>query len=91
MISDIETLLNAIVCTVTAVRLLTFRRCGAGYVRWGAYLAYGLTLATGSVAIRIVMGTYEGPTDPAELFINIVLCFLVLRSRGNVVQLFKVK
>lgn len=86
---DIETMINAVLCAVIAVRLFLFRRDGAEYVRWGAYLAYGLILATGSVAIRIVLGTYEGTTDPAELFINAVLCILVLRSRGNVVQLFK--
>ncbi|MDA5495786.1 putative holin [Yersinia intermedia] len=56
----------------------------------GSFTA-GLMFATGSVAIRIALGAYEGTTDPAEMFINIVLCLLVLRAKGNVVQLFKVK
>ncbi|AHG22271.1 hypothetical protein Z042_23665 [Chania multitudinisentens RB-25] len=86
---DPETLINAVICAVTAIRLLTFRRDGGEYVRWGAYLAYCLILATGSVAIRIALGAYEGTTDPAELFINTVLCVMVLRTKGNVVQLFK--
>lgn len=88
---DPETLINAAVCAVIAGRLLTFRRDGGAFVRWGAYLAYFLILATGSVAIRIAMGAYEGTTDPAELFLNIILCIMVLRTKGNVVQLFKVK
>lgn len=88
---DPETLINAVICAVTFIRLFLFRRDGAEYVRWGAYLAWGLMFATGSVVLRILMGTYEGTTDPAELFINIVLCLLVLRARGNVVQLFKVR
>lgn len=87
---DPETLMNAVVCTVIAVRLFLFRRAGAEYVRWGAYLAYGLILAAGSVTIRTLMGSYEGTTDPAELFINIVVCFLVLRAKGNVVQMLKI-
>lgn len=85
------TFLNAMVCAVIVLRLFFFRRAGAEYVRWGAYLAYGLILAAGSVTICTLMGTYTRPTDPAELFINTVLCFLVLRTKGNVVQLFKVK
>ncbi|MHA7847131.1 phage holin family protein [Serratia sp. D1N4] len=88
---DPETLINAVVCAVIAIRLLTFRRDGGEYVRWGAYLAYCLILATGSVTIRIAMGAYEGTTDPAELFINAVLCVMVLRAKGNVVQLFKAR
>lgn len=88
---DPETLTNAVACTVIAIRLLTFQRDGGGYVRWAAYLAYFLILATGSVAIRIVLGSYEGTTDPAELFINLVLCVTVLRAKGNIVQLFKVR
>lgn len=88
---DPETLLNAVVCAVIFIRVFSFRRNGTEYVRWGAYLAWGLMFATGSVAIRIVLGAYEGTTDPAELFINIVLCLLVLRAKGNVVQLFKVR
>ena len=86
---DPETLINAAVCAVIAGRLLTFKRNGGEFVRWAAYLAYFMILATGSVTIRIVMGAYEGTVDPAELFLNIVLCVMVLRTRGNVVQLFK--
>lgn len=86
---DPETLINAAVCAVIAGRLLTFRRDGGAHVRWAAWLAYALILATGSVTIRIVMGTYEGTTDPAELLLNTVLCIMVLRTKGNVVQLFK--
>ncbi|MDA5480859.1 phage holin family protein [Yersinia intermedia] len=86
---DPETLLNAAVCAVIALRLFLFRRDGGEYVRWGAYLAYGLILAAGSVTIRTLMGAYEGTTDPAELFINVVLCIQVIRAKGNVVQMFK--
>ncbi|WP_337262942.1 MULTISPECIES: phage holin family protein [unclassified Serratia (in: enterobacteria)] len=88
---DPETLINAVVCAVIAIRLLTFRRDGGAHVQWAAWLAYCLILATGSVTIRIAMGAYEGTTDPAELFINAVLCVMVLRAKGNVVQLFKVR
>lgn len=86
---DPETLLNAAICAVIFIRVFSFRRDGAEYVRWGAYLAFGLMLATGSVVIRIGLGVYEGTTDPSELFLNTLLCILVLRSKGNVVQLFK--
>jgi len=88
---DPETLINAVVCAVIFLRLFSFRRNGAEFVLWGGFLAWGLMFATGSVTLRIVMGAYEGTTDPAELFINVVLCLLVLRAKGNVVQLFKVR
>ncbi|MFC0228063.1 phage holin family protein [Serratia aquatilis] len=87
---DAETFINAVVCTVTFVRLFLFNRNGAEFALWGGLLAWGLMFATGSVSIRILLGAYEGTTDPAELFINVVLCLLVLCAKGNVVKLFKV-
>ncbi|WP_237737136.1 phage holin family protein [Serratia fonticola] len=89
MTSDPETLINAVVCAVIAIRLFLFRRNGAGYVWWGGLLAYVLIVAAGSVVIRTLMGSYEGTTDPAELVINVVVCIMVISSGGNVVRMVK--
>ncbi|WP_447879231.1 phage holin family protein [Serratia fonticola] len=88
---DPETLLNAVVCSLIVIRLFFFNRDGSDFVLWGAILAWLLMIVCGSVTIRIVMGAYEGTTDPSELFLNSIVCVLIWRSKGNVVQLFKIK
>ncbi|WP_447886338.1 phage holin family protein [Serratia fonticola] len=91
MINDIitSTNVNAVICALIAVRLLTFKRNGATHRYWGGFLAYALIVATASVSIRVFMGQYSTTTDISELVINIVLCIAVFSAKGNVVQLVK--
>ncbi|NYA15742.1 phage holin family protein [Serratia fonticola] len=87
---DPETLINAVICTLIFLRLFSFRRNGAKFVPWASVLAVILMIVSGSITIRIALGAYEGTTDPSELVLNTIICILVWRAKGNVVQLFKV-
>lgn len=81
---------NAIICAVTAIRLLTFRRGKTVHSRLMGFIAWLLTVASGAVTIRILTGEYFY-TDWTEVLINLLLCIAVLRSHGNVGRLLKVK
>lgn len=88
-----ETLLlcgNAIICAITAMRLLTFRRGKAQHNWLMGCVAYALTVANAAVTIRVITGEYFY-TDWTEVLINLLLCAAVCRVRGNVGHLFKVK
>lgn len=74
---------NAIICAITAILLLTFRRGKAHHNRIMDLLAWLLTVASGAVTIRVLTGEYFY-TDRTELLINPRLCAAVCGSRGNV-------
>lgn len=81
-----ETLLlcaNAIICAITAMRLLTFRRGKAQHNRLMGCVAYALTVANAAVTIRVITGEYFY-TDWTEVLINLLLCVAICRARGNV-------
>lgn len=79
---------NAIICAVTSLRLITFRRAMAAHNRLTSVIAYVLVVATGSVTIRVITGEYFY-TDWTEVLINLLLCIAVLRVRGNVGRLLR--
>lgn len=79
--------INALICAATCLRLISYQRGGATHKPVVAWLAYVLIVATGSVAIRAVLGTYSIPVDPSEVVINAVLCVASFCARGNVAAL----
>ncbi|MBW2958092.1 holin [Hafnia phage yong2] len=80
--------INALACGLIALRLMLFNRQGAKHKWLGAIGAYVLIVAAASVPIRIITGTYIA-ADISETLINIMFCGLVLRARGNFMQLFR--
>ncbi|MCW0974142.1 phage holin family protein [Pantoea sp. JV6] len=81
---------NAIICGVTALRLLTFRRGQLPHNRRVAWFAWLLTVMTASVTIRVLTGEYAY-TDWTEVLINLLLCVTVCQARGNAGHLLKGK
>ncbi|EJL90282.1 phage holin family protein [Pantoea sp. GM01] len=86
---DLLQLSNAILCGVIVMRLLTFRRESATHKPAGSWLAYAIIVICASVPIRISYG-YHVSTDWADLLIKILLCGALLKTRGNVMQLFTI-
>jgi len=86
---DLLQLMNAILCGVIVARLLTFRRESATHKPAGGWLAYAIIVICASVPIRISYG-YHVSTDWADLLIKILLCGALLKTRGNVMQLFTI-
>lgn len=86
---DLLQLSNAVLCGVIVVRLLTFRRESATHKPAGSWLAYAIIVICASVPIRVAYG-YHVSTDWADLLIKILLCGAVLKTRGNVMQLFTI-
>ncbi|EFB6316070.1 phage holin family protein [Escherichia coli] len=82
-------LLNSIICGLIAFRVLLFRRDGARHRWWGGWLAYLLIVVTASVPIRTFYGDY-GSADWSDVIIHGVFLAAILKTRGNVVQIFKI-
>lgn len=80
--------INAIVCFLTALRLMTFQRKDSDHNWIGSVFAYVLIVACAAVTIRIITGD-SVKINPAETFINITLCISLFLSRGNVMHFFK--
>ncbi|WP_447881917.1 phage holin family protein [Serratia fonticola] len=78
--------INAIMCLIIVIRLMTFKRKGAPHKRLGAFMAFITMVAAGVVFIRILTETY-GQANVAETILNCVVCINVLVSRGNAMQI----
>ncbi|GCK97341.1 phage holin protein [Escherichia coli] len=84
---------NAVICSGIAIRVGTFRRNGSQYRRWGCWLAYFLIVAATSIPVRAVYAIWlrtPMAVDLSEVIINSVMLAAVIKTRGNVVQIFKV-
>ena len=84
---------NAVICSGIAIRVGTFRRDGSQYRRWGCWLAYFLIVAATSIPVRAVYAIWlrtPMAVDLSEVIINAVMLAAVIKTRGNVVQIFKV-
>ncbi|EPH1683925.1 phage holin family protein [Escherichia coli] len=80
---------NAVICTGIAIRVVTFRRNGSQHRRWGGWLAYFLIVAAASIVYAIWLRTPMA-VDLSEVIINAVMLAAVIKTRGNVVQIFKI-
>ncbi|EIZ8816841.1 TPA: phage holin family protein [Cronobacter sakazakii] len=85
---ELMLLVNAIICGAIACRVLFFKREGRRHRWWGGWLAYLLVVVTASIPIRTFYGAYM-VADWSEVVINAIFLAAVLRTRGNVVQIFK--
>lgn len=84
---------NAFICTGIAIRVVTFRRNGSQHRRCGGWLAYFLIVAAASIPVRVAYAIwFRTPmaVDLSEVIINAVMLAAVIKTRGNVVQIFKV-
>lgn len=84
---------NAAICSGIAVRVGTFKRNGSQHRRWGAWIAYFLIVASASIPIRVAYALYYHTpmiADLSEVIINAVMLAAVMKTRGNVVQIFKI-
>ena len=86
-------ILNALVCSVIVIRLLTFKRDGARHKAWGGFLAWALIVLYSWRPITLVMEMIQGQVhmaiDWTQIGINVVMMIALLRLKGNVMQLFK--
>lgn len=86
---DLLLLLNAIICAGIAIRVLLFRREGARHRWWGGWLAYVLIVVAASVPIRTFYG-YHVSVDWSEIIIKAIFLAALIKTKGNVVQIFKI-
>ncbi|WP_438767888.1 phage holin family protein [Kushneria sp. TE3] len=72
-------------------RLLTYRRRGARYRRRISWLAYGLFVGSGTLAIQILAGRYIAlPISWSFVILLAVCAVLIYRARGNVAHIVRV-
>jgi hypothetical protein len=78
--------LNAIVCFLIVIRLMTYRRGNSRHRPVAAWFAYVLIVACAAVFLRIVTGSYH-KADWAETLINVIMCASLFAAKGNVMRL----
>ncbi|EFD5362869.1 phage holin family protein [Escherichia coli] len=81
-------LANSFICGAIAFRVLLFRREGSRHRWWGGWLAYLLIVVAASVPIRTFYGYYIS-ADWSEVIIKAVFLAALIKTKGNVVQIFK--
>ena len=74
------TILYAMICTAIAMRIATFNRNGGDYRPLPALLAWVITVAAGSVPLRVLLGVMPAP-DPATVLLAAVLLTALIGSR----------
>lgn len=82
---NISIYLNATICLLICWRLMFFQKTGRYRFRI-SLLAYCLILASGWTAFRLLWGRYIN-VDPAEIALNLFVCFALLKARGNLASL----
>jgi len=90
---DLLLIANSIICGGIALRVMFFQRNGSRHRRWGGWIAYLLIVAAASIPLRTAYSyMYHFPmtADLSEVVINAVMFVAVLKTRGNVVQIFKI-
>ncbi|HBZ3185695.1 TPA: phage holin family protein [Klebsiella pneumoniae] len=90
---DLLLIANALICGGIALRVMFFQRNGSRHRRWGGWIAYFLIVASASIPLRTAYSyLYHFPmtADLSEVVINAVMFAAVLKTRGNVVQIFKI-
>lgn len=78
--------LDGIACACIALSLMAYRRKGSVHRPIATCFAYVLLVSCASVTIRILTGDYIH-ADWSETLINVTLCIVVLRARGNVMRI----
>jgi hypothetical protein len=86
MTTTILIYLNAIICGLIAMRVISYRRQGATHRPLASLLAYLIAVASGGVAI--LNGCGYGTPAPGDVFLHAVLLAALIATRGNVVELF---
>lgn len=87
---DLLQLINALLCGSIVVRLLTFRRQGATHKPAASWLAFVVIVICASVPIRVAYG-YHVSADWSDLLLKSIFCAAVLKTKGNVMQLFTIR
>lgn len=94
MTSELLLITNSVICGAIAARVFAFNRDGATHRRWGGWIAYFLIVASASIPLRAlyaIVTSHVMTADPSEVVINALVLAALLKTRGNVVQIFKVK
>ncbi|HEC2557900.1 TPA: phage holin family protein [Raoultella ornithinolytica] len=86
---DLLLIANAIICAAIAIRVMTFQRNGARHRRWGNWVAYAVIVVHGWLAIKTVYGAHVS-VEWYDIALRAFLLAAVLKTRGNVVQIFKI-
>lgn len=86
VISDPAALVNAAICAVIVLVLMFYRREGARHRPIISVLAYVIVLVYASVPFRYLFGLYD-TSHWLVVIVNIAICAVVLRSRGNVARI----
>ncbi|ENJ8541400.1 phage holin family protein [Raoultella planticola] len=86
---DLLLIANALMSAAIALRVMTFQRKGARHRRWGNWVAYAVIVIHGWLAIQTIYGAHVS-VEWYDIALRAFLLAAVLKTRGNVVQIFKI-
>ena len=89
VINDPAALINAVVCTVIVVVLMFYQRGDSRHRPAISLLAYIIVLVYATVLFRYLFSLYQ-QSHWLVVLVNVLICVLILRSRGNVARLLDV-
>lgn len=87
-VATVSAVVNAIVCVVIVVRVLTYQRKGAAYCKWYSRAAIVIAVAFAFFPLELATGTAV-TVDDTQVIINVIFMIAILRQEGNVAKLFK--
>lgn len=88
MINDYLSVINAVVCGLISLRLITFDKTGLNHRPFMSFIAYVIIVATGSVPIRMITGD-PVQQDISQTLLNIIMCIALFAMKGNVATFLK--
>ncbi|HCL5922064.1 TPA: phage holin family protein [Citrobacter amalonaticus] len=84
--SDPSAMINASICAVIVLVLMFYQRDGARHRPMISMLAYFGVLIYASIPFRYLFGLYH-ESHWMVVIVNLVICAIVLRARGNLARL----
>lgn len=81
--------LNALISTIIVLRLLSYRRNGAHFRKVGGWVAIALVVGYAYFPLEMLCGENVS-LDDGQILINLVVMMAVLKTKGNVMSLFRV-
>lgn len=89
MNSDLLSVIDVVICTAIALRLMLFKKTGRTHKRGISWVAAGLILFYGNFGLLWLFGQYKASAWPVVV-VNLLVCAAVFAARGNVAKLISV-
>lgn len=89
MAGELTAFFNAFICAAIVIVLMFYQRHGARHRPIISILAYITVLVYAAIPLQFIFGLYRDSSWPVVI-VNLVICAIVLRARGNLARLINI-